>query len=182
MSDLSNVVERVEKVEARWRDEEATGIFNSIELFKREMAGFDWHEDDVSLVKNRDERFYLLKKQMDAIWENIKETRERVIDLSRMSEGKADKLLHYCNREPKQFVQFDVFTNVKGCDPIVQPDSDNDSMFCVITTELMTGNVSVRVLITPGTSQETVTRALRKISAWAEEEPELLCDAPRSFD
>ena len=67
-----------------------------------------------------------------------------------------------------------MFTNVGDGDSVVTPDHDGDSLFQSNTTELMTGCVDVRVLIVPGTSAETVVRALRKVASWAERSPDVL--------
>ena len=99
---------------------------------------------------------------------------KRCIELASMSKVKADKLTHYSGRDPKQFLQFDVFTHVKEGDSVAVPDDDGESLFSGVTTELMTGLVSVRVLVVPDTPQETVVRALKKVGAWIERKPDLL--------
>jgi hypothetical protein len=96
------------------------------------------------------------------------------IDLMSLSKPKKDKLLHYAGREAVNFFQFDAFTGVEPGDGIVRPDDDGDCLFSGVTTELMTGGVSVRVLIVPGTTQKTAARALKKILDWIERDADAL--------
>jgi len=81
-------------------------------------------------------------------------------------EQKKTLLDHYAGRDPHAFWQFDCFCKCDGYDYIIVPDEDCDSLFRGLTYELMTGNVSVRVLIVPGTAAEDAIRALGKIASW----------------
>lgn len=80
---------------------------------------------------------------------------------------KEQKLAHYATREPHEFIQYDVFTNVGPGDWFMHGDQDDDSVFGqTTTTELMTGMSAVQVLIVPGTSTADAIRALSKIISW----------------
>lgn len=96
------------------------------------------------------------------------------ISLVDMPKVKREKLLHYADRDAENFFQFDAFTGVEPGDGIVRPDDDGDCLFSGVTTELMTGCVSVRVLIVPGTTQKTAARALKKILDWIERDADAL--------
>jgi hypothetical protein len=61
-------------MEIEWEFEQvATDIFQSIEFLKLKVAEFDWHDDDGS--GERDQRFFILKNEMDNIWAEIKKYR-----------------------------------------------------------------------------------------------------------
>jgi len=96
------------------------------------------------------------------------------INLNGMPKAKVNKLLDYCEKDPRKFIQYDAFVNVEHGDDVVKPDKNGDSLFNSNTIELMTGNIGVRVLIVPGTTREITLRVLRKIADWIEREPETL--------
>lgn len=83
-----------------------------------------------------------------------------------MNKTKSELLEHYARATPHRFCQFDCFLNVGEGDDIVKPDKDGDSLFNGETYELMSGQVAVRVLITPETAKEDALRALEKIRDW----------------
>jgi hypothetical protein len=84
-------------------------------------------------------------------------------------QNKAEKLLHYSEREPKNFMQFDCFVNSEE-DSFMKPDADGDCLFSGNTVELMTGNVDVRLLVVPGTNTSDVVRILDKFKAWIQKD------------
>jgi hypothetical protein len=104
-----------------------------------------------------------------------KETIENhFISLVGMPKAKREKLLHYVHRDAEEFFQFDAFTGIEPGDDIIRPDDDGDCLCSGVTTELMTGNVSVRVLIVPGTTRKTTVRALKKIQGWIQRDADAL--------
>jgi hypothetical protein len=90
-----------------------------------------------------------------------------------MDKVKMEKLLHYADREPKIFKQFDAFCHEEA-DCIMHPNEDGDVLFVGITVELMHGRAPVRVLIDPATDGIDVLRALKKIRKWIKHEPQIL--------
>ncbi len=98
----------------------------------------------------------------------------KCIDLTGMPRAKVEKLLHYCDRDPKKFIQCDAWVNVEHGDDIVTPDEDGDWLCSGSTIELMTGATSVRVLIALDTQKDAVLRALRKIIDWIERRPDIM--------
>ena len=91
-------------------------------------------------------------------------------DLNRM---KGEKLLHYFEREPKEFMQYDGFVNTLP-DDLMSPDGDGDCLFACETIELMTGYPAVRLLVVPGTAAKDVIRVLGKMITWIQDAPEQL--------
>jgi hypothetical protein len=82
---------------------------------------------------------------------------------------KLQLLEKYMSREPKQFLQFDGFTNIEG-DCQVRPDENGDSFSGSVTTELMHGS-DVRVMVIPGTTRDEALRLLKKIRACVKSYP-----------
>ena len=81
------------------------------------------------------------------------------------TERKKRKLLeHYATREPKDFVQVDVFASLppEHQDYVMEGDEDGDVIFIRATTELMLGS-SIRVLADPAMTKDDAIRALRKV-------------------
>ena len=72
-------------------------------------------------------------------------------------------LEHYASKEPKYFIQFDVFSGVRP-----DGDGDGDEVFCHTEAELMQG-ADVRILIPEGTSRALVCRLLHKLLPFVEE-------------
>ncbi len=91
-------------------------------------------------------------------------------DLNRM---KGEKLLHYSERDPKEFMQYDGFVNEMS-DAVMSPDGDGDCVMACETIELMTGYPAVRLLVVPGTPPEAVVRLLGKMITWIQDAPEQL--------
>jgi hypothetical protein len=76
-----------------------------------------------------------------------------------------EKLLaHYSKKRPSQFIQFDGFDDQRP-DDYTSVDKDGHSLSSNITWELMRGS-TVRVLVKPGISKETVISLLAKIIRW----------------
>jgi hypothetical protein len=94
-----------------------------------------------------------------------------------MQHIKGELLEHYANKNPRSFVQFDVFVGMPpdgSGNPVGEPpDKDGDDMFWGLTTELMGGS-DVRVLVPLDTSKDDVLRALRKIGDCVSNSPEVL--------
>ena len=76
---------------------------------------------------------------------------------------KKEMLAKYKERKPKRFVQYDGFAGVGLGDP--SPDANGDGLWSTETYELMHGS-TVRILIDPEASKETVLRLLCKIRDW----------------
>jgi len=93
---------------------------------------------------------------------------KKYIDLDGMSKAKVDKLIHYCNRDPKILIQYDGFTNAEA-DDVMHPDTDGDCIMEGGTVELMWSS-SVRVLIEPDTPEDVIIRVLHKIINWIKED------------
>jgi hypothetical protein len=78
-------------------------------------------------------------------------------------------LEHYARKEPKNFIQFDGFSEVGEGDFVMQPDADGDWICgCPPRAELMEGT-DVRILISEGASRAVVCRLLRKMLPFVEE-------------
>lgn len=106
-------------------------------------------------------------KNCESCKKTEKPENKRELEKLKIEAIKAEKLLHYSRREPKDFVQFDGFVNTEG-DCVMKPDADGDCIFSSDTVELMTGNVDVRLLVVPVTSQEDVARVLDKFKGWVQ--------------
>ena len=82
---------------------------------------------------------------------------------------KEEKLRHYANRDLMPFLQFEGLYLPDGGNDMYL-DDDWDWVTCCntseLTSELMSGNPGVRVLITPDTSQKDALRLLKKIKTW----------------
>ena len=100
------------------------------------------------------------------------------ISLVGMTKAKKDKLLHYTERDAKEFFQFDAFTAIGDGDDIIRPDDDGDCLCSGTTTELMFG-ADVRVLVAPDTSKIEAIRVLKKIKEWIDKDPSAL--SPKKF-
>ena len=86
------------------------------------------------------------------------------VEVDAASSRKRELLDHYATREPKDFVQVDVFASLPAerQDEVMRGDEDGDVMFIRATTELMHG-ASIRVLADPTTTKDDAIRALTKI-------------------
>lgn len=88
---------------------------------------------------------------------------------------KGEKLLHYFERDPVRFIQYDGFINInESDDDLMRSDQDGDCLFSSETIELMTGSVQVRLLIVPGTPAKDVIRVLGKMITWIQADPKNL--------
>lgn len=85
---------------------------------------------------------------------------------------KGELLEHYSEKVPKEFLQFDIFT--EGWDSVIVPNEDGVSIFQTETTELMTGRATIRILIIPGAKKEVVVNGLKSVTMWIEKNPDLL--------
>ena len=83
--------------------------------------------------------------------------------------AKDAKLEHYATRDLTKFVQYDGFIMDYDDDFVLVPDEEGHCIMAGETQELMTGNYSVRVLITEGTDKEQVVALLKKILATIED-------------
>lgn len=83
----------------------------------------------------------------------------------------AKKLAHYAKRNPKSFLQLDVFYAPE--DKFMRPDKDGDGFMATATTELMHG-ADVRVLVPHDAEAKTAIRQLKKIAKWLSRSPNLL--------
>ena len=72
-------------------------------------------------------------------------------------------LKHYATKEPRLFIQYDVFTGLSGNDSFVHPDQDRQAIMYGETYELMSGNTDVRVLLEPEVSKVDAVLALLKV-------------------
>jgi hypothetical protein len=77
---------------------------------------------------------------------------------------KEQLLAHYKERNPTQFIQFDGFDDLQP-DDVMTVDEDGHSFFSRKTWELMHGS-TVRLLVKPAASKETVLSLLHKIIKW----------------
>ena len=84
-----------------------------------------------------------------------------------------DKLAHYANREPKNFLQMDGFYMPEGGDSDMHPDKDGDVLEASSTVELMLGS-SVRVLIPYDTDLKAALRQMKKLTKWLKHRPDLI--------
>lgn len=82
---------------------------------------------------------------------------------------KGQLLEHYCQREPKQFIQFDGFAGHPE-DSVMRHDDDGHTLWKSVTYELMHG-ATVRVLVDPGTDAQTAATLMRKLANWIEQDP-----------
>ncbi len=79
---------------------------------------------------------------------------------------KAEQLAHYATREPKSFLQIDLWRNGDG---VVGHDENGQGMTFDMTTELMQGS-DARILIPHDVPPREVAVLLRKAALWAESE------------
>ena len=83
--------------------------------------------------------------------------------MKRRDNLKQELLKHYATREPAPFYQMDTFLDSKG-DCVINGDADGNGITARVTFELMQGP-SVRVLVSPKTSEEDALRLLKKVRA-----------------
>lgn len=81
-----------------------------------------------------------------------------------IAEIKGKRLARYCTREPVLFIQRDGRVLKDGEDAIRNPDEDGDCLMGTTTYELMSGDPSVRVLISRKTRATDAVRLLKKIA------------------
>jgi hypothetical protein len=83
---------------------------------------------------------------------------------------KEELLNHYAKRRPTEFFQFDAFMNAEPGDPVALPDQNGNSFCSCLTTELMSGGPTVRILITKDDEaikdKYKVASVIREISEW----------------
>jgi hypothetical protein len=90
----------------------------------------------------------------------LDKTRRQKEMTTKRNELKDRLLKHYGCKEPHPFVQFDGFLeNAFTGEPA-------DDLHSGTTHELMSGGPSVRILITPETSQKDALRLIKKIRGW----------------
>ncbi len=89
---------------------------------------------------------------------------------------RGELLSHYSEKEPTEFIQFDVFYEDGGPwnDGLMVSDEEGFAVIGGKTTELMSGCSAIRVLIIPGTEKGIVTRGLKKVIRDIEKCPYLL--------
>jgi len=91
-----------------------------------------------------------------------------------LNENHINKIIFSLSRPPVKFIQFDDFTDPSTHDGVVRPDKDGHSIWSGQTEDMMTGIYTIRVLVKPNASAETIIKGLKKIAAWIKKDPEIL--------
>ena len=104
-----------------------------------------------------------MKKTRYTAGSDPKQQQQEAERLEQALSTKVELLAHYRGREPKEFLQIDVFADMQDSDdPIMIPDIDGDCMFTGKTTELMQGS-TIRVFVEPGIRATEFVRLMYKI-------------------
>ena len=93
----------------------------------------------------------------------------------KLKSRKDELLKKYATKPVSVFTQYDCFIDAEE-DSVMHPDRDGDVLFRSTTAELMSGAVSVRVLISPEVKRKDAIRALQKIAKGIDKNDSLVVD------